>query len=157
MEPGTQLGPYEILSRLGQGGMGVVYRARDTRLDREVAVKVLPRNLAGDPDALGRFEREAKALASLNHPNIATLYGLESVITQSAAGTAAPQDSQASPEAIVAHASRVHAADSESLSDVESSPRAPSLEPQNGAVGCRVSHWRFVAITIRVFRTVGSN
>ena len=74
MEPGTQLGPYEILSRLGQGGMGVVYRARDTRLDREVAVKVLPRNLAGDPDALGRFEREAKAVAALSHPNILAIH-----------------------------------------------------------------------------------
>jgi len=137
--------------------MGEVWRAVDTNLDREVALKVPPDEVAGNEERMSRFEREAKALASLNHPNIATLYGLESVITQSAAGTAAPQDSQASPEAIVAHASRVHAADSESLSDVESSPRAPSLEPQNGAVGCRVSHWRFVAITIRVFRTVGSN
>ncbi len=74
MKPGTQLGPYEILSQLGQGGMGVVFRARDTRLDREVAVKVLPRNLAEDPDALGRFEREAKAVAALSHPNILAIH-----------------------------------------------------------------------------------
>jgi Tol biopolymer transport system component len=74
METGTRLGPYEILSQLGQGGMGVVFRARDTRLDREVAVKVLPRNLAEDADALGRFEREAKAVAALSHPNILAIH-----------------------------------------------------------------------------------
>jgi Tol biopolymer transport system component len=74
METGTRLGPYEILSQLGQGGMGVVFRARDTRLDREVAVKVLPRNLAEDTDALGRFEREAKAVAALSHPNILAIH-----------------------------------------------------------------------------------
>ncbi len=74
MEPGTHLGPYEILSQLGQGGMGVVFRARDTRLDREVAVKVLPRNLSEDHDALARFEREAKAVAALSHPNILAIH-----------------------------------------------------------------------------------
>ncbi len=74
---GTKLGPYEILSPLGAGGMGEVYRARDTRLGREVAVKVLPEAFAHDPERLARFEREARLLASLNHPNIATLYGLE--------------------------------------------------------------------------------
>src|SRR5437763_419165 len=74
---GTMLGPYEILSPLGKGGMGEVYRARDTRLDREVAIKVLPDSLAHDPERLPRFKREAKVLASLNHANIATIYGLE--------------------------------------------------------------------------------
>ncbi len=74
IEPGTRLGPYEILSQLGQGGMGVVYKARDSRLDREVAVKVLPRNLAEDSDALARFEREAKAVAKLSHPNILAIH-----------------------------------------------------------------------------------
>jgi serine/threonine protein kinase len=74
---GTRLGPYEILSALGAGGMGEVYRARDMKLGREVAIKVLPDHLAGDADRIARFEREAKALAALNHPHIATLYGLE--------------------------------------------------------------------------------
>ena len=74
LTPGTRLGPYEIVAPLGQGGMGEVYRARDTRLERDVAVKVLPTNLADDPDALGRFEREAKAVAALSHPNILAIY-----------------------------------------------------------------------------------
>jgi serine/threonine protein kinase len=74
---GNKLGPYEIIAPLGKGGMGEVYRAKDTNLDREVAIKVLPNTLARDPDRLARFEREAKVLASLNHPNIATIYGLE--------------------------------------------------------------------------------
>ena len=71
---GTRLGPYEILSPLGAGGMGEVYKARDTRLDRLVAVKVLPRELAADDEALARFDREARAIAGLNHPNICTLH-----------------------------------------------------------------------------------
>src|SRR5437867_10641644 len=71
---GTRLGPYEILAPLGAGGMGEVYRARDTRLDREVAIKVLPEHLARDPQALARFEREAKAVAALSHPNILALH-----------------------------------------------------------------------------------
>jgi serine/threonine protein kinase len=74
---GDKLGPYEILAPIGAGGMGEVYRARDTRLDREVAIKVLPAPLAHDPERLARFEREAKVLASLNHPNIAQIYGVE--------------------------------------------------------------------------------
>src|SRR5689334_5154942 len=75
--PGARLGPYEILAPLGAGGMGEVYRARDTKLDRDVAIKVLPAALADDPERLARFEREAKVLASLNHPNIAQVYGVE--------------------------------------------------------------------------------
>ena len=74
LTPGTRLGTYEIVSQLGQGGMGIVFRARDTKLERDVAVKVLPRNLAEDPDALGRFEREAKAVAALSHPNILAIH-----------------------------------------------------------------------------------
>ena len=74
---GERLGPYEILAPLGAGGMGEVYRARDTKLDRSVAIKVLPAALAQDPERLARFEREAKVLASLNHPNIAQIYGVE--------------------------------------------------------------------------------
>src|SRR5213596_2082147 len=74
---GTRLGPYEILAPLGAGGMGQVYRARDTKLGREVALKVLPEAFAHDRDRLGRFRREAQALASLNHPNIAAIHGLE--------------------------------------------------------------------------------
>ena len=67
----TRLGPYEILAPIGAGGMGEVYRAKDTRLDREVAIKVLPEAFARDAERLARFQREAKVLASLNHPNIA--------------------------------------------------------------------------------------
>ena len=74
---GTCLGPYEIGSLIGKGGMGEVYRAHDTKLDREVAIKVLPEEFAKDNERLARFEREAKLLASLNHPNIAGIYGLE--------------------------------------------------------------------------------
>src|SRR6478752_8819741 len=74
---GTRLGPYEILSPLGAGGMGEVYRARDTKLNRDVALKVLPESFANDPDRLARFQREAQTLASLNHPNIAHIHGLE--------------------------------------------------------------------------------
>jgi eukaryotic-like serine/threonine-protein kinase len=71
---GTKLGPYEIISPLGSGGMGEVYRARDTRLDRTVAIKILPAHLSSNPEAKQRFEREARAISSLNHPNICTLY-----------------------------------------------------------------------------------
>jgi serine/threonine protein kinase len=74
---GTRLGAYEILGSLGAGGMGEVYRAKDTKLEREVAIKVLPDALAQDPDRLARFEREARVLAALNHPNIAQIYGVE--------------------------------------------------------------------------------
>jgi serine/threonine protein kinase/Tol biopolymer transport system component len=74
---GTRLGPYEIVAPLGEGAMGEVYRARDTRLARDVAIKILPASFVRDPDRLARFKREALALASLNHPHIATVYGLE--------------------------------------------------------------------------------
>ncbi len=77
LNPGTRLGPYDVVAPLGAGGMGEVYRARDTRLKRQVALKVLPQPLAGDPDRLMRFQREAETLASLNHPYIAAIYGLE--------------------------------------------------------------------------------
>src|SRR6195256_2407357 len=75
--PGTRLGPYEIVSALGAGGMGEVYRARDARLDRDVAIKILPEAFAADAERVARFQREAKVLASLNHPNIAIIHGLE--------------------------------------------------------------------------------
>ena len=77
LEARTKLGPYEILEPIGAGGMGEVYRARDTRLDRDVAIKVLPEAFARDPERMARFQREAKVLASLNHPNIAGIYGFE--------------------------------------------------------------------------------
>ena len=77
LSPGDRLGPYEILAPLGAGGMGEVYRARDTDLNRDVALKVLPDLVAADPDRLARFEREAQALAALNHPHIAQIYGIE--------------------------------------------------------------------------------
>ena len=74
---GDRLGPYEILAPLGAGGMGEVYRARDSKLKREVALKVLPHAFASDPERMARFQREAEVLAALNHPNIAAIYGLE--------------------------------------------------------------------------------
>src|SRR5215831_8131843 len=73
---GSRLGPYEVLAPLGAGGMGEVYRARDTRLGREVAIKVLPAGLSADPERLKRFEREARSASSLNHPNIVTIYDI---------------------------------------------------------------------------------
>jgi len=77
LEPGTKLGTYEVVAPIGAGGMGEVYRARDTKLGREVAIKILPEEFSRDRERVARFEREAKVLASLNHTNIATLYGLE--------------------------------------------------------------------------------
>src|SRR6188508_3584452 len=74
---GTRLGPYEVTAQIGAGGMGEVYRATDTNLARHVAIKVLPEAVAADADRLARFDREAKTLAALNHPNIAAIYGLE--------------------------------------------------------------------------------
>ena len=77
LEPGSSLGPYAVTAKIGEGGMGEVWQARDTKLDRDVALKVLPEAFTSDPDRLARFEREAKVLASLNHPNIGSIYGLE--------------------------------------------------------------------------------
>src|SRR5262245_42488047 len=74
LTPGTRLGAYEVIAAIGAGGMGEVYRARDTRLDRTVAIKVLPADLASDPERTARFEREAKAIAALDHPHICALY-----------------------------------------------------------------------------------
>src|SRR5215468_4454023 len=74
---GQKIGAYEVLALIGSGGMGEVYRARDTKLKREVALKVLPESVAQEPDRMVRFQREAEVLASLNHPNIATIHGVE--------------------------------------------------------------------------------
>ena len=79
LTPGQSLSFYEVLGPLGAGGMGEVYRAKDTRLEREVAIKVLPEELADDEERLRRFEREAKSLASLNHPNVAQIFGVDQV------------------------------------------------------------------------------
>src|SRR6185436_11431388 len=77
LSPGTRLGNYEIVAPLGAGGMGEVYRARDLRLGREVALKVLPADVAADPGRLARFEHEARTVAALNHPGIVTLFSIE--------------------------------------------------------------------------------
>src|ERR1700675_20793 len=77
LSPGTRLGPYEIFAPIGKGGMGEVYRAKDTKLKREVAIKVLPEAFARDPERMARFQREAEVLASLYHSNIAQIYGVE--------------------------------------------------------------------------------
>ena len=79
-----RIGGYRVTAKIGEGGMGEVYRARDTKLDRDVALKVLPQAFTDDPDRLARFEREAKVLASLNHPNIGHIYGLEEAKGQKA-------------------------------------------------------------------------
>ena len=76
ISPGARLGPYEIVAAIGAGGMGEVYRARDTKLKRDVALKVLPDAFARDPERMARFQREAELLASLNHPSIAIIHGL---------------------------------------------------------------------------------
>jgi eukaryotic-like serine/threonine-protein kinase len=92
MQIGTRIGAYEVIAKLGEGGMGEVYRARDTKLDRDVAIKILPESFAQDPERLARFAREAKTLAALNHPNIAQVFAVEdSVVT----GGAEPGSSRA--------------------------------------------------------------
>src|SRR5215471_6421623 len=85
LTPGTRLGPYEIIAAIGVGGMGEVYRARDSRLQRDVAVKILPELFASDPDRRGRFEREAQAVAALSHPNILSIFdvGVEGPVAYS--------------------------------------------------------------------------
>src|SRR6188472_1823214 len=79
LSSGSNLGPYQILEPLGRGGMGEVYRARDNKLGRDVAIKVLPEDHARDADRLARFQREAQVLASLNHPNVGAIYDLENL------------------------------------------------------------------------------
>src|SRR5262249_34531641 len=79
LAPGRRLGAYEITAMIGQGGMGEVYRAKDTKLGRDVALKILPTTFTNDPDRVARFRREAQVLASLNHPHIAQIHGLEEV------------------------------------------------------------------------------
>src|SRR5436190_24262763 len=83
LQPGTRLAHYEVLAAIGAGGMGEVYRARDARLDRDVAIKVLPESLSDAPAALARFEREAKALAAVSHPNLVAIFdvGIDGGIT----------------------------------------------------------------------------
>jgi eukaryotic-like serine/threonine-protein kinase len=99
--PGTQLGPYEIIGPLGVGGMGEVYRARDSKLGREVALKVLPAAFAADTERMARFRREAQVLASLNHPNIAAVYGLEDGDSRDEKPPAAHPDPNSSARAMV--------------------------------------------------------
>jgi len=86
MQPGSKLGPYEVVASLGAGGMGEVYRARDSKLQREVAIKILPHIFAADPDRVRRFEREAQSLAALNHQNIAQVFGVIDIDPHEAGG-----------------------------------------------------------------------
>jgi serine/threonine protein kinase len=87
LSPGARLGPYEIVAPIGAGGMGEVYKANDTRLDRIVALKVLPEALAADPQFCERFAREAKSISALSHPNICTLFDVGSTLSTGAAGS----------------------------------------------------------------------
>ena len=87
LSAGTRIGPYEVVAPIGAGGMGEVYRARDTKLGRDVALKILPAAFAADAERMARFEREAQLLASLNHPNIAAIYGLEESDGRAMAGS----------------------------------------------------------------------
>ena len=86
MKPGDRLGPYEVIGLLGSGGMGEVYQARDTRLGRTVAIKVLPAGVATDPERRRRFEHEARAVSALNHPHICTLYDIGAETLRQAQG-----------------------------------------------------------------------
>src|SRR6476660_4499730 len=86
--PGTRLGPYEIVAPIGAGGMGEVYRATDSNLGRQVAIKVLPEAFARDSERLARFDREARTLAAVNHPNIAAIYGVEKSAPSTGSGQA---------------------------------------------------------------------
>jgi hypothetical protein len=88
LDPGTRLGPYEIIGSIGAGGMGEVYRARDTRLDRIVAIKILPQGLAGDPAARERFEREARTISQINHSHICTLHDVGHQVLSTGSGQA---------------------------------------------------------------------
>ena len=87
---GSRLGHYDVTALIGEGGMGQVYQATDTQLNRQVALKIVPEAFASDPDRLARFQREAQVLASLNHPNIATIYGIEEAAMLSATDPARP-------------------------------------------------------------------
>ncbi len=99
--PGSRLGAYEIVAAIGAGGMGEVYRARDHKLNRDVALKILPASVAADPDRLARFRREAQVLAALNHPNIAAIYGFEDASTGLGGSTPASSGPPAHPAALV--------------------------------------------------------
>ena len=101
LQVGSQLGSYEITANIGAGGMGIVYRARDLQLGRDVALKVLPDHFADDPERLARFQREAKVLAALNHPNIAALYGLEETAPSTGSGQAPSAGSGPAVRALV--------------------------------------------------------
>ncbi len=123
LSPGSRLGPYEILAPLGAGGMGEVYRARDPRLDREVAIKVLPEHLARDPEALARFQREARAVAALSHPNILAIHdfgedqGVHYAVTELLEGENLRQRLEASGTLPWRRAAEIAAAVGDGLSD----------------------------------------
>ncbi len=112
LTPGTRLGVYEVTALLGEGGMGQVYRATDTTLGRQVAIKILPDTFASDPERVARFEREAKTLASLNHPNIAAIYGFE----KSTPSTLSASSGQAGSAQAVMHALVMELVEGEDLS-----------------------------------------
>jgi serine/threonine protein kinase len=135
IQSGTHLGPYEIVAAIGAGGMGEVYRAHDPKLGRDVAIKVLPETFARDAERMARFQREAKVLASLSHPNIATIYGLE----DSGSTRALVMELVAGPTL----ADRIKAG----AIPVDEAPRHPHTEASQGGVrkaavvACHVLRW----------------
>ena len=129
LSPGTRLGSYEIAAAIGAGGMGEVYRARDTKLNRDVAIKVLPAAFADDPERLARFTREAQTLASLNHPNIAAIYGLEGVASSASSdGLVAMTTGAASHSAVVTVALVMELVEGEDLSGLMARGPIPIAE-----------------------------
>jgi serine/threonine protein kinase len=112
---GTRLGPYEVLGSLGAGGMGEVFRARDTRLNRDVAIKILPELFASDPERVSRFTREAQTLAALNHPHIAQIYGIEEAAMQGSPSASA--DASADRSGPLVRALIMELVDGETLAD----------------------------------------
>ena len=123
LSPGTKIGPYEIVAQVGEGGMGEVYRARDTKLNRDVAIKVLPDLFASDPERLARFTREAQTLAALNHPNIAHIYGLEESHGDSRAGHGIRRGPDAVEEIVVGPLALTKLLPSRARSPTRSRPR----------------------------------
>jgi serine/threonine protein kinase len=132
LAPGGRIGAHEVIAKLGEGGMGAVYRARDTKLGRDVALKVLPESFASDPDRLMRLEREAKTLAALNHPHIAQIYGFEG---DRSGGASSSAGASAKAEASPTLALVMELVEGEDLSQrIARGPASPKPSGEGGAI-----------------------